>query len=106
MPGGARPGGTDRARRRQPRAGVFAKVNQLQPGDLIVVRRANGTQVNFAVTQVAYADKDSFPTQAVYGATDAPELRLITCGGPFDPSNAATPRSGSFLPPRSAVGQL
>ena len=66
--------------------GVFAKVNQLQPGDLIVVRRANGTQVNFAVTQVAYADKDSFPTQAVYGATDAPELRLITCGGPFDPS--------------------
>jgi hypothetical protein len=28
--------------------------------------------------------KDAFPTERVYGNTDAPELRLITCGGEFD----------------------
>jgi hypothetical protein len=28
--------------------------------------------------------KDRFPTQAVYGPTPDPELRLITCGGAFD----------------------
>ena len=25
--------------------------------------------------------KDNFPTEAVYGNTTAPQLRLITCGG-------------------------
>ena len=30
--------------------------------------------------------KDAFPTQAVYGPTPGPELRLITCGGEFDHS--------------------
>ena len=29
--------------------------------------------------------KDDFPTARVYGDTDQPELRLLTCGGPFDP---------------------
>ena len=28
--------------------------------------------------------KDDFPTLEVYGNTDGPELRLITCGGEFD----------------------
>lgn len=27
--------------------------------------------------------KDAFPTAAVYGPRPDPELRLITCGGPF-----------------------
>ncbi|MFD9246154.1 class F sortase, partial [Streptomyces sp. NPDC059556] len=28
--------------------------------------------------------KDRFPDDKVYGSTDRPELRLITCGGRFD----------------------
>ena len=30
--------------------------------------------------------KAQFPTQAVYGPTPDAELRLITCGGAFDPA--------------------
>ncbi len=28
--------------------------------------------------------KDEFPTAAVYAPTPVSELRLVTCGGPFD----------------------
>lgn len=28
--------------------------------------------------------KDDFPRIDVYGATDGPELRVITCGGDYD----------------------
>lgn len=28
-------------------------------------------------------DKKDFPTNKVYGTTDRPELRRITCGGPI-----------------------
>lgn len=31
--------------------------------------------------------KRAFPTDAVYGETPGPELRLITCGGAFDPNS-------------------
>jgi len=89
---GARPADTDRARRRQPRAG---RVRQGQPapaGDLIVVRRANGTQVNFAVTQVAYADKDSFPPRR----STVPPTPRTAADHLWRPrstrANAATPR--------------
>ena len=30
--------------------------------------------------------KDAFLTEAVYGRANFAELRLITCGGPFDES--------------------
>jgi hypothetical protein len=28
--------------------------------------------------------KEAFPTNAVYGPTPGPELRLVTCGGDFN----------------------
>jgi hypothetical protein len=31
--------------------------------------------------------KDTFPTREVYGDTEGPELRLITCGGSYDQSD-------------------
>ena len=37
-----------------------------------------------SVTTVVQADKDAFPTTAVYGDTRDAQLRLITCGGPYD----------------------
>jgi hypothetical protein len=38
----------------------------------------------FVVDEVRVVPKDDFPTLDVYGNTSGPELRLITCGGPFD----------------------
>jgi sortase (surface protein transpeptidase) len=64
--------------------GVFYRLSELSPGDKVYVRRADGTLVEFRVTSVQTYLKDRFPTQAVYGATPDPELRLITCGGAFD----------------------
>lgn len=66
--------------------GVFSRLAELTAGDEVLVDRADGSQLRFLVTAVEQVRKDNFPTQAVYGATDGPELRLITCGGAFDPA--------------------
>jgi hypothetical protein len=64
--------------------GVFYRLSELQPGDRIYVRRADGTTVEFRVTAAQTYLKSYFPTAAVYGPTPDPELRLVTCGGTFD----------------------
>ena len=71
--------------------GVFFQLSSLHLGDRVFVRRADGTLAVFKVTVVRQFAKDSFPTSAVYGAVPDSELRLITCGGTFDP------QLGSYL---------
>jgi len=66
--------------------GVFFRLRLLRPGDRVYVRRANGTLVVFRVYAERSYGKDHFPTQRVYGPAPDPELRLITCGGIFDPA--------------------
>jgi sortase (surface protein transpeptidase) len=65
---------------------VFARLNTLTRGDKIYVKRADGTLVEFRVTSVQSYLKDHFPTEDVYGPVPDPELRLITCGGAWDPA--------------------
>lgn len=60
---------------------VLRNVGRIKPGDRISVDRADGTTAVFTVRELQQVDKKSFPTQRVYGDTDRPELRLITCGG-------------------------
>lgn len=64
---------------------VFYRLRDLRPGDTITVRRLDGGTAVFAVSQVAQYSKLAFPTEAVFGALDHPALRLMTCGGTFDP---------------------
>jgi LPXTG-site transpeptidase (sortase) family protein len=64
--------------------GVFLRLSELKHGDDVFVKRADGTTVEFRVTEVQTYLKDHFPTQTVYGPTPDAELRLITCGGAFD----------------------
>jgi LPXTG-site transpeptidase (sortase) family protein len=64
--------------------GVFWKLHEVKVGDQVQVGRADGSTLTFAVSKVDQVDKSAFPTQAVYGNTTDPELRLITCGGAFD----------------------
>jgi len=66
--------------------GVFFKLGALRPGDQISVTRADASTAVFRVDRVASYPKDAFPTLEVYGNTDDAELRLITCGGDFDPA--------------------
>jgi sortase (surface protein transpeptidase) len=71
--------------------GIFFHLVDLRRGDRIYVRRADGTLAEFKVTDVHMYAKSAFPTQEVYGPTPDAELRLITCGGVFDPAR------GSYL---------
>jgi sortase (surface protein transpeptidase) len=65
---------------------VFFWLRTMRPGERVYVRRADGTLAVFTVTSVRMYAKDHFPTSAVYGPVPDAELRLITCGGVFDPS--------------------
>lgn len=63
---------------------AFFRLGELQPGQVVRVRRADGQTAIFAVTKVEQYLKDEFPTTRVYGPVDRPELRLITCAGRYD----------------------
>lgn len=58
-------------------------------GSEIKIGRQDGTAATFKVRQVQQISKGNFPTQKVYGDTNRPELRLITCGGPITDGHRA-----------------
>lgn len=64
--------------------GIFSRLADMTPGELVHVTRVDGTVLEFVVTRVDQYPKRAFPTRLVYGPTDAAELRVITCGGSFD----------------------
>jgi hypothetical protein len=64
--------------------GIFSGLKEMQPGQVIRVRRADGSLVTFAVREVKEYAKRDFPTELVYGGDGTPTLRLVTCGGEFD----------------------
>ena len=57
----------------------------------IRIQQADGKLAVFEVSSVRLYRKSQFPTATVYGPAPTPELRLITCGGTFDP------QLGSYL---------
>ena len=63
---------------------VFAELRRLVPGDVVEVTVADGQVARYAVTGTEQVPKDDFPTAAVFGATTADVLRLVTCTGDFD----------------------
>jgi hypothetical protein len=63
---------------------VFFRLRELEPGDVVTVRLADGRQSRFVVDGVSLYSKDDFPTEAVFGPVPGVALRLITCGGGFD----------------------
>ncbi len=65
---------------------VFYRLSELRPLDEFTVTAADGRTLVYKVNSVQTYPKDAFPSEAVYGPTTRPEMRLITCGGPFDDS--------------------
>jgi hypothetical protein len=68
---------------------VFYHLADLRPGDEVDITRGDRRVLAFTVYRVAQYPKKSFPTMAVYGDTPGPELRLITCGGTFNPATGS-----------------
>jgi len=64
---------------------VFARLDRLAPGDPVEVARSDGKAFDYRVVSVESHAKAAFPTALVYGPAPGPVLRLITCGGVFDP---------------------
>jgi sortase (surface protein transpeptidase) len=64
--------------------GIFWRLREVKSGDRVEIGRADGTVVAFEVYKVEQLPKAAFPTDEVYGDTEQPEIRLITCGGEFD----------------------
>jgi len=63
---------------------AFYNLGNLRPGAKIYVRLGNRHTVVFETYSVALYNKTRFPTARVFGYTNWPTLRLITCGGTFD----------------------
>jgi sortase (surface protein transpeptidase) len=66
------------------RAGVFAKLGDIEIGENIVVTQTDGSKYIYYVTELEKLKKSAFPTEKVYGWTPETTLRLVTCGGKFD----------------------
>ena len=65
--------------------GVFYNLGAVKPGAKIHINRQDKSRVTFVVDKIEVHPKDEFPTEAVYrGRFDRAEIRLVTCGGPFD----------------------
>lgn len=63
---------------------IFWPIQKLKDGDEVSITREDGTTAVFVVTNAERYDQDDFPTQKVYGKTDYPSLRLITCTGIYN----------------------
>jgi sortase (surface protein transpeptidase) len=63
--------------------GVFHELGALTKGETIEISRADGRTAVFTVDAVELYDKKDFPDEKVYGSSDRPELRVITCGGDY-----------------------
>lgn len=65
---------------------VFYRLRELKRGNLIRIKRADGSIVRFRVEGLERWPKAAFPTRRVFGRTRLAALRLVTCSGNFDPS--------------------
>jgi hypothetical protein len=64
---------------------VFFRLAQASPGAAVLVDRADGSSVHFRVAGRQQVAKSAFPADLVYSPQLATVLRLVTCGGAFDP---------------------
>ena len=66
--------------------GLFYNLGAVRPGAKVHITRKDGAVTTFVVDKVQVHPKDDFPTEKVYHSDfTRSEIRLVTCGGTFDP---------------------
>lgn len=65
--------------------GPLAVLGRLERGDRIVVQQVAGRQV-YRVRSVQLISKAALPVGALFDRSGPAALRILTCGGPYDPS--------------------
>jgi LPXTG-site transpeptidase (sortase) family protein len=63
--------------------GVFFKLDKLQAGDLITIRKNDGTKYTYKVSKTQKYDSTARPSE-VFTSTSGTHLNLITCTGPWN----------------------
>ncbi|MFF2325157.1 MULTISPECIES: class F sortase [unclassified Streptomyces] len=63
---------------------VFLQLQFLKPGSTVDITRGDGSVATFKVDSVETFKKAEFPNKRVYADTSSAQLRLITCGGPYN----------------------
>ncbi len=63
---------------------IFWPLGELEAGDEVAITREDGTTAVFVITGSERFSQDAFPTELVYGPTDTPTLRLVTCSGTYN----------------------
>ena len=66
--------------------GIFYRLKDIKAGEQILVDREDGQTAVFTVANIDTVPKAAFPAEQVYADTPDSQLRLITCGGIFDPA--------------------
>jgi hypothetical protein len=64
--------------------GVFFHLERLQPGELISITLADGTDLRYEVVGRRRYAKAELPTAELFETNGSPRLALVTCGGAFD----------------------
>jgi LPXTG-site transpeptidase (sortase) family protein len=67
---------------------VFYDLGRLQPGELIYVLAADGSELIFRVRETQLYWAADAPVHDIFRPDGPPELVLITCGGEFDRGSA------------------
>lgn len=62
---------------------VFWRLRELEPGDEVSVLDKAGVEHRFVVQRSGRYPKDDLPYRQIWGASDIPVLRLITCAGSY-----------------------
>lgn len=66
--------------------GVFFRLDELNPGDVVAVAYEDGSSQTFRVEAKVRYDKTQIPLDVIFATDGPPVLTLITCGGGFNPS--------------------
>lgn len=62
--------------------GPLARLRGLSKGETVVVRSADRPR-SFRVTEVRVISKAAVPLDQIFARTGSPQLRIVTCGGPY-----------------------
>ncbi|MDR3558398.1 MAG: class F sortase [Candidatus Pacebacteria bacterium] len=70
--------------------GAFARLDQLQKGDIVSVIDAKGATTSFAVRDIRTYDARDTDTSDIFQSESGIHLNLITCSGDWDPLTKST----------------
>lgn len=65
--------------------GVFFHLRDIKINDLVEIDYEDGSVKHFKVTDKIQVKKSEFPAQKLFAFVPDAQLRLVTCGGDFDP---------------------